>query len=78
MGKPNPKTKKPENLVLYYIYLAIACAGFGLGIIVLLILFCQYNDINILTHLWLLAIPIISSLLVNVLLVELYRWLRNK
>ncbi|HXY74999.1 MAG TPA: hypothetical protein VEH58_06710 [Dehalococcoidales bacterium] len=78
MGRLKQKTKKPENLILYYIYLAIACTGLGMGIIVLLILFCQYNDVNIMTHLWLLPIPIVVSLIVNVLFVELYRWLRNR
>ena len=55
MDEPKPKAKKEENLVLYYVYLAVACAGLGTGITVLLILFCQYYEIDIMKNLWLLA-----------------------
>jgi len=78
MSGQKQKTKKTENLVPYYIYLAITCTGLGIGSTDLLILFCQYHQIDIQKNLWLLAIPIAVSLFVNVLFLELYRWLRNR
>ena len=78
MDEPKPKAKKEENLVLYYVYLAVACAGLGTGITVLLILFCQYYEIDIMKNLWLLAVPVVVSLFVNVLFVEVYRRLRKR
>ena len=77
MGGPKPKAKKPDNLVVYYIYLAVACTGVGTGLTVLLILFCEYYSIDLSQNLWLLAIPSSVSLFVNVLFVELYRKLRK-
>ncbi len=78
MDAPKPKVRKPENLVVYYVYLAVACAGLGMGITVLLILFCEFYGIDLLQNLWLLAVPATVSLFVNVLFVELYRRLRNR
>ena len=78
VSTPKRKTKKPENLVLYYIYLSIACTGLGIGLTDLLLLCCQYYQIDIPKHFWLLAIPVFASLFVNVLFLELYRWLRNR
>ncbi len=73
MGGVKPKAKRPDNLVLYYIYLAIACTGVGTGLTVVLILVCQYYDIDLSQNLWMLPIPATVALLVNVTFVEIYR-----
>ncbi len=65
--------KRPENLVLHYLYLAIACTVLGLIITFLLILACAYFSIDIYKHLWVLAIPVTLSVFLNVCFIELYR-----
>lgn len=77
MSDPRPKPKKPDNLVVYYVYLAVACTGVGTALTMGLILFCEYYDIDLLQNLWLLAIPASVALFVNVTLVEIYRHIRG-
>ena len=67
-----------RNLVLLYIYLAGGCVILGVGITFLILFACAYYSIEIIKHLWLLAIPAASSLLINVLLIELYRKLTKR
>ena len=61
-----------RNLILIYIVLAASVFVMGVGITFGILLLCSYYGIQITTHLWLLAIPLISSLLINVFLIELY------
>jgi hypothetical protein len=70
--------RKPENLTLYYIYLAIACGATGTLLTFAVLFGCQYYRIDIAKNLWVLAIPVTLSLLLNIGLVELYRWLRQR
>jgi hypothetical protein len=67
-----------RNLVLLYIYLAASVAVIGVGITFALLAFCAYYNIDITLHWWLLGIPVASSLLINVLLIELYRKLTRR
>ncbi len=69
--------KKPENLVAYYIYLAVSCGIFGVVITFLVIFACQYFGIDIIKNLWVLAIPVTLSILLNVCFIELYRKYRK-
>lgn len=72
------RVKKPENLTLYYIYLAVACGFTGTLLTFAVLFVCRYYRIEIVRHLWILAIPVTTSLLLNIALVELYRWLRQR
>ena len=65
--------KKPENLVLTYIYLAIGCGLLGVVITFVVLFLCQRFGIDISKNLWVLAIPAVLSLFLNVLFIELYR-----
>ena len=65
--------KKPDNLVIYYIYLATSCVILGVVITFVIILTCQYFGIDIYENLWVLAIPVTVSAFLNVGLIELYR-----
>lgn len=65
--------KRPENLVISYLYLAIGCGVVGVIITFFLILFCAYFGIDIYKNLWLLAIPVTVSVFLNVLFIEIYR-----
>ena len=69
---------KPENLVIYYIYLAIGCGILGVIITFLLIFACGYYGIDISKNLWVVAIPVTLSVFLNVCFVELFRKYRNK
>ncbi len=60
-------------LVLIYIYLAASVAMLGVGITFAMLFVCALYGIVITEHLWLLAIPPVLSLLINVFLIELYR-----
>jgi hypothetical protein len=67
-----------RNLVLLYIYLATGVVTLGVGITFAILFVCAYYAIDITKHLWLLAIPPASSLLINVFLIELYRKLTKR
>ncbi len=67
-----------RNLILTYIALAAGVSAIGIGLTFGLLAFCAYYRIDITLHWWLLGIPVISSLLINVFLIELYRKLTRK
>jgi hypothetical protein len=67
-----------HNLVLFYIALAVGVSTIGVGVTFALLAFCAYYRIDITLHWWLLGIPLISSLLINVFCLELYRKLTRK
>jgi hypothetical protein len=62
-----------RNLILVYVYLATSVIFLGVGITFALLVFCWNFGVDITQHYWLLAIPPAFSLLLNVLLIELYR-----
>ena len=62
-----------RNLVLIYIYLATSVVFLGAGITFGLLMICWSYDVDITQHYWLLSIPPVSSLILNVLFIELYR-----
>ncbi len=65
--------KRPESLILSYLYLAIGCAALGVIITFLLILACAYFGIDVYKHLWVLAIPVTVAVVLNICFLELYR-----
>ncbi|MBI4284597.1 MAG: hypothetical protein HY670_01685 [Chloroflexi bacterium] len=69
---------KPANLVLVYIYLAIGCAAVGVAITFVVLFVCQYLGIDITKHLWVLAIPAVLAVSLNVISIELYLRHRRK
>jgi hypothetical protein len=62
-----------RELILMYLYMAGSVVVLGTGITFLVLFVSALLRINILTHVWLLAIPPVSSLLINVFLIEVYR-----
>jgi hypothetical protein len=62
-----------RQLILIYISLAAGCVILGTGITFALLAVCAYYGVDIMKHLWLLAVPPASSLLINVSLIELYK-----
>jgi hypothetical protein len=69
---------KPVNLVFIYIYLAVASALLGMVITFTLLLVCQYFNIDLFIHWWLLAIPVVLAVSVNIVLIELYKKHRSR
>ena len=70
--------KKPVSLTLTYIYLASGCVTLGVVLSYLLLFICDYYGINLFKNAWLLAIPSILSVIINVFLIELYKKIRKK
>ncbi len=65
--------------VWIYVYLAVGSGLLGTGLTFILLLVCQRLEVDISLHLWLLAMPLLAALVVNVSLIELYRRrLRNR
>jgi hypothetical protein len=67
-----------RHLVLVYICLAAGCVMLGTGITFALLAVCAYFSIDIMRNLWLLAVPLFASLIINVLLIEIYRRLTGR
>lgn len=65
--------RKPVSPTIVYVCLATGCAILGVVITLLVLYTCQYFGIDILhKNLWVLAIPVTLSLLLNVCFIELY------
>ena len=65
-------------MVREYIFLATGCVAVGLAIILIGLAICQRLGINIDENLWVVAIPAVLSLILNVSLLELYHKYRKK
>jgi len=63
---------------LEYIYLAVGSGISGIIITFVVILVSQYFGIDMLKHLWVVAIPVVLSLFLNVSFIELYRKYKKK
>jgi len=68
-----------DSFTLEIIYFAVGCAALGVLFAFILVFVCQYLSIDIYKHLWLLLIPLILSISLNILAIELYgRYKRKK
>jgi len=70
--------KDSDNLVITYIYLAIASGIFGVILVFVLLFACQYFGIDIFKNWWLLALPVTLAVILNIILIELYRKYKKK
>ncbi len=64
--------------VIQYIYLAVGTGMLGMVITFAVIFASQYFGLDILKNVWLLAIPLVLSLFLNVLFIELFRRYKKK
>jgi H+/Cl- antiporter ClcA len=53
-----------------YIYLAVGCGMLGVVFTYVMLLVCLYFRIDILRNLWLITIPIIFAVALNIFLIE--------
>lgn len=61
-----------------YVYLAVGTVILGMAITFVVVLICQYLDFDMLKHLWVVAIPVVLSLVLNVSIIELYRKIKKR
>ena len=55
-----------------YIYLAVGCGMLGVVFTYVMLIVCLYFGIDILANLWLITIPIILAVALNIFLIEVY------
>jgi hypothetical protein len=55
-----------------YIYLAVGCGMLGIIFTYVMLAVCLYFRIDILGNLWLITIPIIFAVALNIFLIEVY------
>ncbi len=67
-----------RNLILIYIYLATGCVFIGIALVLATLLVCQFLEIDITKHFWILILPVIGSLILNVLFIEIVQRIRRK
>ena len=65
-------------MVRDYIFLASGCLVAGLLITLIVFGVCQRLGIDISENLWVTAIPVVSSLILNITLLELYHKYRKR
>lgn len=61
-----------------YIYLAVGCLALGMILTFIVLFVCQYFSIDISKNLWIIAIPAVLSILLNIVFIELYLKYRKK
>ena len=72
------KGSDDRHLILVYIYLAASCSIMGTGLVFATLFACQYLGIDITRSYWVLSIPVIVTLVLNVALVEVVLRIRRK
>ncbi|MFH1650666.1 MAG: hypothetical protein ABID87_00965 [Chloroflexota bacterium] len=65
-------------MVWEIIYLAVGCGVLGVFLTFVMLFVSQYFQIDIFRHWWLLAVPMVVSVTVNVILLETFRRYRRK
>jgi hypothetical protein len=73
------KGKSPDDrhLVLVFIYLAASCAALGTALVFATLFVCRLLFIDISRNYWVLVIPIVLTLIINILLVEVVQRIRK-
>jgi len=64
--------------MLSYVYLAVGSLALGIIITFVMLFLCQVLAVDINKNLWLIAIPIILAIALNIWFIELYDRYRRK
>jgi hypothetical protein len=67
-----------DSFILELIYFAVGCGALGVLLAFILVFACQYFGIDIYKNLWLLLVPLILSIALNILIIELYGKYKKK
>jgi hypothetical protein len=65
-------------MVKEYILLASGCVAVGVVIVFVVLAACQRLGINIEKNLWVLAIPAVLAIILNIILLEVYHRFRKR
>jgi len=65
-------------MVKEYIFLAVGCVAVGIVLVFVMLGISQRLGVNIDKNMWVLAIPAVLSLLLNIALLELYHKYRRR
>jgi len=65
-------------MVREYIFLAVGCAAVGLALTFIVLGVCVRLGISIEKNIWVVAVPAVFSIILNVSLLEIYRKYRRK
>ena len=76
-GDPSMRDPRRRSTVFTYVSLAAGSVFLGTIFTYLLVIGAAYYGIDLSTHYWLLPIPSVLSLVLNVIFVELYRKFRK-
>lgn len=54
-----------------YIYLAVGCGMLGIVITFIVLFLCMISGLDVAKNLWVITIPIILSIILNILMIEM-------
>jgi len=61
-----------------YVYMAISSIIIGIALVFVELLICAHYNISILKNLWLLAIPTVLAITINIVLIEIVKKVHKK
>ena len=61
-----------DSFILELIYFAVGCAALGIVFAFILVFVLQYLEIDVYKHMFLLLIPLVLSISLNIAIIELY------
>jgi len=67
-----------DNTVLTYIYLAVGSGLLGVILTFLMLGICHYFKIDLYKNIWLLMIPLLLAVSLNICFIELYHKFKKK
>ena len=63
---------------MVYVFLAMGSIGLGIILSFVVVFTCQYLGVDIFENLWILALPLIIAVIVNICFIELYSRRKRK
>ena len=74
-----PMSRRQNRILVFtYIYLAAGCVIVGTFLTYVLLLGSQYFGIDLMANIWMLAMPLLLALVLNVFLIEVYKKLGRR
>ena len=64
--------------MMVYLFLAMGSIGLGIILSFVVVFLCRYLEVDIFDNLWILAIPLVLAVAVNIFLIALYNKFKKK
>jgi hypothetical protein len=64
--------------MMVYLFLAMGSIGLGIILSFVVVFVCRYLEVDIFENLWILAIPLVLAVIVNIVLIEIYNKFKKK